>query len=97
VDTDFDLLAKLMTMRSFRIWWSQSMADGFEEGQVLQARDTLQRYFRARRDLLPPHALAAIDQCTSLSILVTWENRAFAGESAAKIFGLAPDGSRPAR
>jgi hypothetical protein len=90
VDSDFGMLASLMTSKSFRAWWNESMADGFEQGQVFQARETLRRFFLARRDFLAPHAVAAIERCDDLAILIRWQDRAFAGESAAEIFGLAP-------
>jgi hypothetical protein len=90
VDSDFGMLVTLMTSKPFRAWWNESMADGFDQGQVSQARDTLRRFFLARGDFLAPHAVAAIERCDDLSILVGWEHRAFAGESAARVFGLAP-------
>ena len=74
-----DLLERLKAMPSFKAWWDQSHVEADQR--------TLLRYFEARNDPLSSRAREMIQECSDPAVLEAWLDRAFAGETAAQIFG----------
>jgi hypothetical protein len=85
---------KLMTIPSFRDRYDQKHAEGLAagkaEGRAAGKAEDLMEYFRAKRDELSVHALAAIRECTDAAILSGWLSQAYQGRTSAEIFGPGP-------